>query len=328
MSRVRSHRSAARGIGPYRTAPPSPTVGKGNPLSITRAAAQGAHSGPRRWFPRQPPLPRPLRILVVAAAVLIAAVLLAAFVFFLAGGRWFIVQTPSMGETAPVGTLLLTTPTNGEVAVGDIITFRPPTSPAEVYTHRIIAISPEGTITTRGDINGATDPWQLQKSDIVGGTAVVLPGVGWFVKAVPLVTIGSLLVWLLTSLFRSATTRSALRVAGVSLVFASAAYILRPLIGLVVLSTTADTAGADATVVSTGLLPIRVQAVGGTHTDLITGEVGTLTVPSLVDSSQYHLSSALNLSLTGWIILGAVCAIPLLWTIIVGLPAEPESSTT
>lgn len=257
---------------------------------------------------------------------MIAVVLLAAFAFFLSGGRWFIVQTPSMGQAAPVGTLILTTPTNGDVAVGDIITFRPPTSPAEVYTHRIIAIGPEGAITTRGDINGATDPWQLQASDIIGGATVVLPGAGWFVKAVPIITIGSLLVWLLTSLFRGATTRSALRVAGVSLVFATAAFVLRPLIGIVVLSTTVDTAGADATVVSTGLLPIRVEAVGGNHADLSAGQVGTLTVPSLVDSSQYHLASALNLSLVGWIILAAVCAIPLLWTLIVGLPAEPESN--
>ncbi|RFA18700.1 hypothetical protein B7R25_14145 [Subtercola boreus] len=254
-------------------------------------------------------------------------VLLSAFVFFLTGGRWFVVQTPSMGETAPVGTLILTTPTNGQVAVGDIITFRPPSSPTETYTHRIIQVSTDGLISTRGDINGATDPWQLAATDIIGHAAFVLPMAGWFVKAVPIITIGTLLVWLVTSLFRSATTRSALRIAGVSLVVSVAAYILRPLIGLVVLSTTADTTGADATVVSTGMLPIRVQAVGGNHADLVSGQVGTVTVPSLIDTSQYHLSSALNLSLTGWIILILVCAIPLLWTIIVGLPADPESGT-
>ncbi|RFA13148.1 hypothetical protein B7R22_14210 [Subtercola boreus] len=101
-------------------------------------------------------------MLLIAAAILLAVLLLAALVFFITGGRWFVVQTPSMGETAPVGTLILTTPTNGQVAVGDIITFRPPTSPGEVYTHGIIAISADGAISTRGDINGATDPWQLR----------------------------------------------------------------------------------------------------------------------------------------------------------------------
>ncbi|RFA13095.1 hypothetical protein B7R22_14370 [Subtercola boreus] len=233
-----------------------------------------------------------------------------------------------MGQTAPVGTLILTTPTDNRVAVGDVITFRPPTSPTEIYTHRVIAITTDGAISTRGDINGATDPWQLYPADIIGHATVILPAVGWYVKAVPIIAVGTLLVWLVSSLFRSPTTRSALRVAGISLVVATAAYILRPLIGIVVLSTTADSTGAHAAIVSTGMLPIRVQAVGGDHTDLISGQVGTLTVPSLVDSSQYHLSSALNLPVAGWIILAAVCAIPLLWTVIVGLPADAENGST
>ncbi|WP_367379197.1 S26 family signal peptidase [Subtercola boreus] len=131
-------------------------------MTSTRTNRKGSHSGPRQWFPNQPPLPRPVRVLLIAAAILLAVLLLAALVFFITGGRWFVVQTPSMGETAPVGTLILTTPTNGQVAVGDIITFRPPTSPGEVYTHGIIAISADGAISTRGDINGATDPWQLR----------------------------------------------------------------------------------------------------------------------------------------------------------------------
>ncbi|WP_116416955.1 signal peptidase I [Subtercola boreus] len=288
---------------------------------------KGAHSGPYRWIPKQAPLSLPGRFLFVTAASVLGAVLLAALVFFLTGGRWFVVQTPSMGETAPVGTLILTTPTYDSNEVGDVITFHPPTTPDEVYTHRIISIDADGAISTRGDINGATDPWQLRSSDIIGHASFILPTAGWVVKAIPIVAVGSLLVWALSSMFRSPTTRSALRVAGTSLVVAVAAYILRPLIGIVVLSTTADTTGATATVVSTGILPIRVQAAGGNTADLVTGQVGTLTVPSLLDTSQYHLASALNLSLLGWVILLAVCAIPLLWTIIIGLPADPENGT-
>ncbi|RFA23338.1 hypothetical protein B7R23_00025 [Subtercola boreus] len=223
--------------------------------------------------------------------------------------------------------MILTTPTYDSNEVGDVITFHPPTTPDEVYTHRIISIDADGAISTRGDINGATDPWQLRSSDIIGHASFILPTAGWVVKAIPIVAVGSLLVWALSSMFRSPTTRSALRVAGTSLVVAVAAYILRPLIGIVVLSTTADTTGATATVVSTGILPIRVQAAGGNTADLVTGQVGTLTVPSLLDTSQYHLASALNLSLLGWVILLAVCAIPLLWTIIIGLPADPENGT-
>lgn len=156
---------------------------------------------------------------------------------------------------------------------------------------------------------------------------MILPAVGWLVKALPIIVIGAVLVWAVSSMFRSASTRSALRIAGFSLVISVAAYILRPLLGLVVLSTNADETGAHATVVSTGILPIRVQATGGTTADLVTGQVGTLDVPSLVDTSQYHLSSALNLSLVGWIVLGSICAVPLLWSMIVGLPADTDEAT-
>ncbi|RFA10300.1 hypothetical protein B7R54_14595 [Subtercola boreus] len=263
-----------------------------------------------------------MRIGLAAVATLLSSILIAALLFFLAGGRWFIVQTPSMGETAPVGTLMLTTPSL-HTAVGDIITFHPPTAPNETFTHRVIAITDQG-ISTQGDINGAIDPWMLAPTDIIGEAAVILPAAGWFVKALPLVAIGAALVWLVSSMFRTAARRSAVRIAGFSFVVAAAAYILRPLIGVVVLSTNADETGAHATVVSTGILPIRVQAVGGTSADLVTGQVGSLDIPSLVDSSQYHLSSALNMSLVGWIVLGAICALPLLWSIIVGLPAENE----
>ncbi|TIH30477.1 S26 family signal peptidase [Subtercola vilae] len=267
---------------------------------------------------------RPGRIVVTGAATLIAALLIGMVVFFFTGGRWFIVQTPSMGQTAPVGTLILTTPAPAVgVAVGDIITFRPPTSPTEIYTHRVISIT-DGNIKTQGDINGAVDPWVLHPGDIIGIAAVVLPTIGWAVRALPILAIGTVLVWLISGLFRSATSRSALRVAGVSLVAATAAYILRPLIGIVLLSTNADTTGAHATVVSTGILPIRVQAAGGNHADLVTGQVGTLDVPTLIQNSQYHLSSALNLSLPGWMILGIVCVLPLLWCLIIGLPSDPD----
>ncbi|PPF79519.1 S26 family signal peptidase [Subtercola sp. Z020] len=293
-------------------------------MALTSVRSKGAHSGPRRWVGRQTPVSASVRIGLALAVTLLASILIAAFLFFLAGGRWFIVQTPSMGETAPVGTLMLTTPTH-HVAVGDIITFHPPTAPNETFTHRVIKVTDQG-ISTQGDINGAIDPWMLAPTDIVGEAAVILPAAGWFVKALPIVAIGAVLVWFLSSMFHTAARRSAVRIAGFSFVVAAAAYILRPLIGVVVLSTNADETGAHATVVSTGILPIRVQAVGGTSADLVTGQVGDIDIPSLADTSQYHLSSALNMSLVGWIILGAICALPLLWSIVVGLPAENEEA--
>jgi signal peptidase I len=259
------------------------------------------------------------------ASALAAAIVLAAAVFYLAGGRWFIVETPSMGQVAPVGTLVLDTPVRAsQLAVGDVITFHPPTAPGEVYTHRILAIAASGAISTRGDINGATDPWTLGQADLVGRVGVILPVIGWVVRAIPILALGALLVMLLVRLVDSPTNRAAYRVSGFSFVVAVAAFILRPFTNLIVLGTHATHAGATAMIVSTGILPIRVQAVGGGHVDLVDGQVGTLTVPTIAKHAHYAISSGLNLSLWGWVIAALICAIPLLWTLIVGLPAEQK----
>lgn len=54
----------------------------------------------------------------------------------------------------------------GELRVGDVITYEPPpgTNVEGIVTHRIIAIRDRGegrTLRTKGDANGAPDPWRF-----------------------------------------------------------------------------------------------------------------------------------------------------------------------
>ncbi|WP_309621070.1 S26 family signal peptidase [Salinibacterium sp.] len=254
---------------------------------------------------------------LAAAAVIIAAI------FWISGGRWFIVESPSMGQAAPVGTLVLSTPVSIDtLSVGDIITFIPPAT-TEVYTHRIVKVDSDG-LTTQGDINGATDPWVLGQPDIIGQATRVLPGVGWLLRSIPFLVIGGTVVWFLSGFLRTALRRSVARILGFSLVAAVTAFILRPFVGVAILELVTTQSGAEATVVSTGLMPIRVQAIGGTFVDLVSGQVGQLNIPGLLDNGSYQLGSTLNLSLLGWILFGLACATPLLWCLIVGLPPSDE----
>ena len=258
---------------------------------------------------------------LAAAAVIIAAI------FWISGGRWFIVESPSMGQAAPVGTLVLSTPVSiGELSVGDIITFVPPTT-TEVYTHRIVKVGADG-LTTRGDINGATDPWVVAQTDIVGQATTVLPGVGWLLRSIPFLVLGSIFVWFLSGFLRTALRRSISRILGFSLVVSLTAFILRPFVGVTILELATGQSGAEATVVSTGLLPIRVQAIGGSFVDLVSGQVGRLNIPGLLDNGSYQLGSTLNLSLLGWILFVLACATPLLWCLVVGLPPVDEEEGT
>jgi signal peptidase I len=266
-------------------------------------------------------------VVMWTATVLLSLLVAATLLFQAAGGRWFVVQTPSMGTTAPVGTLLLTTPVLLEdVQPGDVVSFHPSTTPDETYTHRVIAVDAEG-LTTRGDINGATDPWKTDQAHLIGEATTILPGFGWLAKGLPLFLAGLVIVTILTRLIGSPTHRASMRMLGGSLVATLVVFVLKPFVALVVLE--AVTRGSDvrASIVNTGLLPIRVAAEGGTHTTLAAGQVGSITAP-IGENGQFHqISTTLDLPLWGWILFYALCAVPLLYTLIVGLPAEREERT-
>ncbi|MCZ2404797.1 S26 family signal peptidase [Paenarthrobacter sp. Z7-10] len=264
-------------------------------------------------------------LVLITATILVGGLIAAAVVFALTGGRWFIVATPSMGTSAPVASLVLTTRDGmSQLRAGDVITFHPPTAPEEVYTHRIQALDPDGTMHTQGDINGAADPWVLHPNDVIG-RSILLPGLGWLVKAIPILLIGVALLWILTRLYTPQRWRPSLRITGLTLVIAIAAYILKPFVAIRVLATGPTDHGATAAVVSTGLLPIRVHTTGGSHVDLVSGAVGELSIPSLTGSGHYQLASTLHLSPIGWILIGLACSLPLLWCLIIGLPPTPDN---
>jgi signal peptidase I len=263
-----------------------------------------------------------LTVWIIVAAI--AIVVIAGLVYQATGGRWFTVQTPSMGQTAPIGTLVLDSPASySSLRVGQIISFHPPTAPSETYTHRIVGITDVG-ISTKGDINGAADPWLLHRGDIIGRATAILPGIGWLVKGVPYLLIGGIIVWLVTTPLRSPTSRAAWRITGVAFVIAITAYLLRPFVGVLLLATTTTRHGASAILVSSGLLPIRVTALHGSSVHLVSGEVGQVTIPELTKTGHYALSSALDLPLLGWILFVFLCLTPLLWVLFVGLPPDPD----
>ncbi len=198
-------------------------------------------------------------VLMWAATVLLTALVAVTLLFQASGGRWFVVQTPSMGTTAPVGTLLLTTPVLLEdLHVGDVVSFHPSTTPDETYTHRVIAVDADG-ITTRGDINGAVDPWKTDQAHLVGEATTILPGFGWLAKGVPLLLAGLVIVMVLTRPIGSPTHRASLRMLGGALVAALTVFLLKPFVGLVVLDAATRGGDVEATVVSTGMLPIRTR---------------------------------------------------------------------
>src|SRR6201999_249324 len=125
------------------------------------------------------------------------------------------------------------------------------------------------------DINSSIDGWTLTRSDVLGRVSVRLWDVGWLIKAFPVLTGGAVVLWVLTHYLVRRENRRTFRVAGLILVSAIAAYVTHLFFGFTLITLAAAHGVARGTVVSTGVLPIAVHAVGGTHVYLGDGHVGT-----------------------------------------------------
>ena len=235
------------------------------------------------------------------------------------GGRWFVVKTPSMGTSAPVGTLLWVKPVAAhDLHVGELITFRPPGS-SEIYTHRIHVIHPDGTITTKGQIT-SPDPWRIRPANIIGAVQMRWWGIGWLVRAAPVLFLGGVAVWFLAARLASRRWRLPSALVGAALVLSAGVVIYRPLTGAVALSLAPNSGGTGGTAsyVSTGLLPVRLSAAGGGHVDMRAGQVGSVLARHADAKGDFPVSLHAHVPLWFWITLVALCLLPGVWTSVFG----------
>lgn len=245
-----------------------------------------------------------------------------AVILFLASGfRLFAILSPSMGTTAPVGSLVVSHPADS-YAVGDIITFdRGP----RVYTHRIVGIPEVGSYTTRGDLNGSDDPLPVAASDVIGKASWIAPGLGWLLRGLPWLVVGGVIVSLL-SLIGSMERpwRWVLRISGWTLVFALVAVWLRPWINLEMLGfVPADRGGGVMMhVVNTGLFPLDANG-----TRLVSGQDTVLHVTEQNSAGRFTLTPGPALNLWERILLTLFCLIPLAASFLVRKEQIPAPAT-
>ncbi len=230
-----------------------------------------------------------------------------------AGGSWVRVETPSMGTAAPVGTLLWVKPVAADLLrVGDLVTFRPPGSQGVTYSHEIRTVHPDGTFSTQGRLT-APDPWRITAHDIVGKALLRMPGAGWLVLVSPILGLGGLLVWLVTSRLHDRDLRLPVVVVGASVVLAVALLVHQPLTRAERISFVPDDAGARATYVSTGLLPVQLSAPGAETVVLTDGEVGSVLARRGTDvaaGQQFTVVIRPAVPWSWWVVLAGCCFVP------------------
>lgn len=219
------------------------------------------------------------------AGVLLAVVLVAAagaLAWRVAGGQVVRVETPSMGTTAPVGSLLWLRPVAvADLAPGDVVTFHPPGEPDTTYSHLVDEVRPDDTFTTRGVISGE-DTWTLEQADVVGRVVAVWSWAGWFVVMAPTLIVGAVVLAVVVRRAPPAA-RFPVAVVGAAVVASVALVVHQPLTRAEQLAFAADDGVAAASWVNTGMLPLRLAEVGGDASDVMApGEVAEV----LVDHSE------------------------------------------
>ncbi len=88
--------------------------------------------------------------------------------------RVYIVHTGSMVPTIPPESAVVVR--EGQYHVGEVVSF---VEHGNVVSHRLMAIHPNGTITTKGDGNRTADPWHVPVSNIIGGVVAAPRHLGY-----------------------------------------------------------------------------------------------------------------------------------------------------
>jgi hypothetical protein len=256
---------------------------------------------------------------VAALAVVLVAFTYCAW-FRWSGGHWERVETPSMGTTAPVGTLVWLRPVDPDaLRAGDIVSFHPP-GRQDVYTHRITAVHGDGTFSTAGDLSGP-DAWTIPEGDVVGRAQWLWPGAGRAVEAAPILVLGGVLTWGVALLWRRQTASVVL--VGAAATLAVAVVVFRPLTDAEQLAFVQVPGGARATYVGTGLLPVRLVAPGEDSVVLHPGEAGSV-VARRAEGRRLTVELEPDVPRWFWVVLVTLCFLPALGRTAVALRRRPQ----
>lgn len=288
-------------------------------MTATRPSAQSDGVRPHPDGPASVPRSPVTTVLWFAAVGVLVTFLLASASWWLAGGRDFVVSTPSMSPKVPVGSLVFTRPVPpGGPKVGQIIAFHPPTEPNATYTHRVYKILPGPAYQTKGDLDTSPDAWVVLPKDIIGVSSHHYRGLGFVVRGLPWLALGTVIVVILAGLVSQHRRRLTYLVGG-SVVVAVAMWTVNPLVRGVFVESGLVHHRLRALVVNTGLLPIRFTMKGAAAQHTAGGYPATLNAKPPASGSVF-IHGNVDLSILEWILLGLVCATPLLIALL--LPHE------
>lgn len=87
------------------------------------------------------------------------------------------ITSGSMQPTLRTGDVVIAT-SGPSVERGEIAVFEDPRSD-DIVSHRVVSVEPDGSIVTKGDVNGSVDPVPVSAASIRGQVRWIVPLVGW-----------------------------------------------------------------------------------------------------------------------------------------------------
>ena len=226
-----------------------------------------------------------------------------------------------MGETAPVGTLIVTQPQQS-YNKDDIITFY---RSGSVYTHRLAKVNDDHSYTTKGDLNAVEDSLSVANRDVIGKAVVIAPVWGWVWRAAPILLIGWIIIYLLSCIKRLRERWCwPVRIIGGTLVVILATLILNPWLRADMLSiATHQQNDVRLHIVNTGIFPIRDDDGNRVHT----GQTAIVRATETDVQGHYIYVPRPSLGPTGMVFALLWCLLPLFIALLVKLPPPEEEIT-
>ena len=113
--------------------------------------------------------------------IIIAALAFVMIVGYLAGYRYYAIETGSMEKKYPVGSLTIVKKMPGDkIKKNNVITFR--TGNKAIVTHRAININyEEKSVETKGDANNTPDSSKTNFKNVIGKVVIDIPYAGYII---------------------------------------------------------------------------------------------------------------------------------------------------
>ncbi len=225
------------------------------------------------------------------------------------------VTTPSMGEIAPRGALIIVPPNsaNQSLRVGEVVVFHVPNS-NQIFVHTLYQRLSNGKYETKGVLEAKPDPWAIDKANIIGVSPTIIQSIGWLYQTYLWFAVGSIILIIISIAVPKLHHRHLLYLVVPLFLLTVPALIYKPFISGYILNSAYVNHTAYVEITNDGILEASYSLPNGHSVVIDPGHVDTLiyhNFPQGQLSKMYDIKISVVLHWYVIIILSLICGLPL-----------------